>query len=209
MKRVLKIAICAMLCLAAIAFTACAPQDGSENSSAQPPAVSGDPQSQVLIVYFSWSSAGNTERMADYIAGQTGAYVVEIVPEIPYSGSYNDVAYGRAQEEAETNARPAVSQETYDQIDISRYDTVLVGFPIWWHTAPMIIGTFLEHYEWTAGTDIYPFFQGASNSNESYYENSMTFVRTSASGATVHEGLYASPSNTSAIDAWLEENGLV
>ena len=164
--------------------------------------------SEILIVYFSWSTSGNTERMANYIAEKTGGDIVEIIPLVPYTGSYNDVAYGRAQEEAETNARPEISGETYAQIDLSDYDTVLIGFPIWWHTAPMIIGTFLEYYDWTAEFDIYPFFQGASNSNSEYYANTMTFIRDCAEGASVHEGLYASQSNTQAIDNYLSENGL-
>ena len=134
---------------------------------------------------------------------------MEIVPEEPYEGSYSDVAYGRAQTEAETNARPAVSQATYDLIDMENYDTVLIGFPIWWHTAPMVIGTFLEHYDWTAQDNIYPFFQGASNSNQDYYDNSMSFVRTCAEGATVHEGLYCDEGATQTIDEYLTANGLV
>lgn len=40
-----------------------------------------------------------------------------------------------------------MAQYPYDLIDMERYDTVLIGFPIWWHTAPMVIGTFLEHYK--------------------------------------------------------------
>lgn len=131
---------------------------GDDGGTAQQtPHTSGDPASDTLVVYFSWS--GNTQEMAEYIAAQTDAYLVEIVPQQPYEGSYNDVAYGRAQEEAQNNARPAVSQATYDLIDMQDYDTVLIGFPIWWHTAPMVIGTFLEHYEWTAQDNIYPFFQ--------------------------------------------------
>lgn len=210
MKKRFSARICALLILlASFSCAACsnAPAGGADQSLT--PATAGDPSSSVLVVYFSWSSEGNTEQMANYIAGQTGAYVVEIIPEDPYDGSYNDVAYGRAQEEAEANARPAVSQETYDLINMDDYDTVLIGFPIWWHTAPMIIGTFLEHYDWTANDNIYPFFQGASNSNQEYYNNSMSFVRSSAEGATVHDGLYAAESNTSAIDAYLSENGLL
>lgn len=136
---------------------------GDDTTEAQPPHTAGDPDSDTLVAYFSWS--GNTQEMADYIAEQTGGYLVEIVPEEPYVGSYNDVAYGRAQEEAEQNARPAVSQATYDLIDLQKYDTVLVGYPIWWHTAPMVIGTFLEHYDWT-NKDIYPFSQSASMDEE-------------------------------------------
>lgn len=161
----------------------------------------------ILIVYFSWS--GNTVTMANNVAKITGGDIVEIEAAVPYSGSYNDVAYGRAQEEAEANARPEVAQATYDKIEMSKYDTVFVGFPIWWHTAPMIIGTFLEHYTWTAEIDIYPFFQGASNSTQSYYDNSMAFVRDSANGATVHDGLYAAASNTSALETYLRNNGFM
>ena len=187
-------------------------ENGDNNGSGseagpQTPATSGDPASDTLVVYFSWS--GNTQEMANYIAVQTGAYLVEIVPEEPYEGSYSDVAYGRAQTEAETNARPAVSQATYDLIDMENYDTVLIGFPIWWHTAPMVIGTFLEHYGWTAQDNIYPYFQGASNSNQDYYDNSMSFVRTCAEGATVHEGLYCDEGATQTIDEYLTANGLV
>lgn len=82
---------------------------GDDTTEAQPPHTAGDPDSDTLVVYFSWSSSQNTEHMAEYIAEATGGYLVEIVPEEPYVGSYNDVAYGRAQEEAEQNARAARS----------------------------------------------------------------------------------------------------
>ena len=182
---------------------------GDDTTEAQPPHTAGDPDNDTLVVYFSWSSSQNTEHMAEYIAEATGGYLVEIVPEEPYVGSYNDVAYGRAQEEAEQNARPAVSQATYDLIDLQKYYTVLVGYPIWWHTAPMVVGTFLEHYDWTVDDNIYPFFQGASNSNHEYYDNSMSFVRGCASGATVHDGLYCDEGATQTIDEYLAENGLL
>ena len=69
---------------------------GDDTTEAQPPHTAGDPDSDTLVVYFSWSSSLNTEHMAEYIAEATGGYLVEIVPEEPYVGSYNDVAYGRA-----------------------------------------------------------------------------------------------------------------
>lgn len=206
MKKFLTAMLCALLGVCTVfAFAACGSPGGGAGD-ADTPFTEGDPSGDTLVVYFSWS--GNTQEMAEYIAEQTGGYLVEIVPEVPYDGSYNDVAYGRAQEEAETNARPAVSRATYDLIDMENYDTVLIGFPIWWHTAPMIIGTFLEHYEWTAEDDIYPFFQGASNSNREYYDNSMSFVRGSAEGASVREGLYCDEGATQTIDEYLSSNGL-
>ena len=182
-------------------------EQGNDPTEPQVPHTAGDPESDTLIVYFSWSSSQNTERMAEYIAEQTGGYLVEIVPEEPYEGSYNDVAYGRAQEEAEQNARPAVSQQTYNLIDLEKYDSVLVGYPIWWHTAPMVVGTFLEHYDWT-GKDIYPFSQSASM-DEGQFAESVQFVTDCADHATVHDGLFVRPSSTQAIDEYLTENGLV
>lgn len=216
MKKFLVALLSFILGTAMLVFAACADNppggndpgggqtdSGNEGGTAdpQPPVTSGDPASDTLVVYFSWS--GNTQEMANYIAEQTGAYLVEIVPEEPYEGSYNDVAYGRAQEEAETNARPAVSQATYDLIDMENYDTVLVGYPIWWHTAPMVVGTFLEHYDWT-GKDIYPFSQSASMST-SQFDESMQFVRGCAQNANVHDGLFVRPSDTDAIDGYLSE----
>ena len=216
MRKILTVLLSLILGTAMLVFAACADNppggngpgggqtdSGNEGGTAEPrpPATSGDPASDTLVVYFSWS--GNTQEMANYIAEQTGAYLVEIVPEEPYEGSYNDVAYGRAQEEAETNARPAVSQATYDLIDMENYDTVLVGYPIWWHTAPMVVGTFLEHYDWT-GKDIYPFSQSASMST-SQFDESMQFVRGCAQNANVHDGLFVRPSDTDAIDGYLSE----
>lgn len=207
MKKLLAVLLSIFLCMGITAgFAACAGGTNGGAGESQTPHTAGDPASDTLVVYFSWS--GNTQQMAEYIAEQTGAYLVEIVPEQPYEGSYNDVAYGRAQEEAEQNARPAVSQQTYELIDMENYDTVLIGFPIWWHTAPMVIGTFLEHYDWEAEDNIYPFFQGSSNSNQEYYDNSMRFVRGSAAGATVHDGLYCDEAATQTIDEYLAANGL-
>lgn len=73
----------------------------------------------------------------------------------------------------------------------------------------MIIGTFLNSYTWTSETNIYPFFQGADNSNTEYYNNSMDFIMDNAPGPTVHEGLYISHSNRTVIDSYLKENGFI
>lgn len=179
--------------------------DVPDNSGGETPGSAED--KSVLVVYFSWSSSGNTERMANYIAGQTDATLWEITPVTPYPTEYTPTTEV-AREEKENNARPAINNPlTQAQIDV--YDAVFVGFPIWWHTAPMIIGTFLESDEWSSDADIYPFFQGASNSNSSYYAETMEFINSCARGATVHDGLYASQSNTAAINSYLRANGFI
>ncbi|HIS47708.1 MAG TPA: flavodoxin [Candidatus Scybalocola faecigallinarum] len=160
----------------------------------------GTSGSNVLVAYFSWS--GNTQEMAFYIAQQTGADLYEIVPETPYPEDYNecgDVALA----ERDNNERPAIAGLP-DSLD--QYDTIIIGYPIWWHTAPMIIGTFLESYDLT-GKDVYPFTQSASMNTEQF-DNSIDFVRESAGSGQVHDGLFARPSDTETIDAYLSDNGL-
>ena len=156
---------------------------------------------KTLVVYFSWS--GNTEEMASYIAEQTDGDLLEIEPKVAYPTDYNETG-DIAKVERDENTRPEIANLP---ASIDEYDTILVGYPIWWHTAPMIIGTFLENYDLT-GKEVYPFTQSASMDTEQFNQ-SIEFVREVSEGATVHDGLFARPSDTGAIDAYLSENGLV
>lgn len=158
---------------------------------------------KTLIVYFSWSTSGNTEKMATYIQEQIGGDLLELEPLIPYPTDYEECG-DVALVERDENARPEIANLPDS---ISEYDTVFVGYPIWWHTAPMIIGTFLENYD-LSGVEVYPFTQSASMDTEQF-ENSMGFVRESAVGANVHDGLFTEASDTEGILAYLTENGFV
>ena len=158
-------------------------------------------EGKILIAYFSWSN--NTERMAEFIQSQTGGDLYEIVPVTPYPTEYTPTTEV-AREERDKNARPAIKDLPES---IAEYDRILIGYPIWWHTAPMIIGTFLEEYD-LSGVDIYPFTQSASMNTEQFNQ-SMEFVRECAPGAVVHDGLFTRATNTNAITAYLTENGLV
>ena len=156
---------------------------------------------KTLVVYFSWS--GNTEEMASYIAEQVGGDLLEIQPKTAYPTDQNECG-NIAKVERDENARPEIANLP---ASMDEYDTIMVGYPIWWHTAPMIIGTFLENYDLT-GKEIYPFTQSASMDTEQF-DNSIEFVRQVSKGAEVHDGMFARPSNTGAIDAYLSENGLI
>ena len=156
---------------------------------------------KTLVVYFSWS--GNTEEMASYIAEQTDGDLLEIEPKVAYPTDYNETG-DIAKVERDENTRPEIANLP---ASIDEYTTILVGYPIWWHTAPMIIGTFLENYDLT-GKEVYPFTQSASMDTEQFNQ-SIEFVREVSEGATVHDGMFARPSDTSAIDTYLSENGLV
>lgn len=156
---------------------------------------------KTLVVYFSWS--GNTENMAADIAQQTGADLLKLEPADPYPEDYSATG-DRAKIEVDTNARPEIANLPES---ISEYDTILVGYPIWWHTAPMLIGTFLENYD-LSGVDVYPFTQSASM-DEGQFAQSMDFIRISAANATVHDGLFCRPSDAGSIRDYLQQNGLV
>ena len=176
-------------------------------SSSRPVQSSSAPSSQptpetekTLVVYFTWSS--NTKQMANTIVDLTGADVFELVPVTPYPEAYTPCTEV-ALEERDSNARPAIKNLP---ASVSQYDNIIIGYPIWWHTAPMIIGTFLEHYD-LSGIDVYPFTQSASMNTEQF-NNSMGFVRGCAKNATVHDGLFTRYSNTSAIESYLRQNGL-
>lgn len=156
---------------------------------------------KVLIAYFSWS--GNTKDMADAIQKSTDGTVYEIISLNGYPEEYKKCTEVALQERDE-NARPEI-KDLPDSLD--EYDSIFIGYPIWWHTAPMIIGTFLENYDLT-GKNIYPFTQSASM-DEEQFKNSMDFVRECAKGASVHDGLFARPSDKDTITSYLQENGFI
>lgn len=175
----------------------------SENPAqeASAPVSESEQKGKTLVVYFSWSDSKNTEKMAELIQQQTGGDLLKLEPLTPYPANYNECTE-TAKAERDQNARPQIANLPDS---LSEYDTVFVGYPIWWHTAPMIIGTFLEQYD-LFGIELFPFVQSASMDSE-HFENSMEFVRETASGASVHDGLFADSSDSEAILAYLSENG--
>lgn len=186
-------------------------QTGNEQSGGENSEDNKDGESKILIVYFT-AESGNTERLANYIHEKVSGDIVKIEAANPYTArelNYS-IKNNRPEVEKAENARPEIAQSTYNAIDISKYDTVFIGYPIWWWTAPMIVGTFLEHYDLT-GYDIYPFSQSASM-NTTQFDTSMDFVRGSATKngtPTVHDGLFARATSTATIDAYLSNNGFI
>ena len=105
-----------------------------------------------LVVYF--SVYGTAKIVAEEIAKQTGADIVEIEPVIPYDSNrehYNALAR-IAKKEHDEDQRPAIK----NKIDIDSYDTIYIGYPMWWYTFPMIIYTFFDKYDFS-GKTIIPF----------------------------------------------------
>lgn len=123
------------------------------------PAFAEEAPAHVLVVYFSHAGEnynvgvieeGNTAKMGKIIAEQMSADIFELVPVIPYSNVYDEVL-DQATKEQRTNARPEYEGEIENW---EQYDTVFIGFPIWWGNIPNIIYTFMDSYDFTGKTVI-------------------------------------------------------
>lgn len=110
--------------------------------------------SRKLVAYF--SASGVTAKIAESLSEAIGADLYEIEPEVPYTKAdlnWMDKQSRSTLEMSDPASRPAI-KGVRDNMD--EYDTVFVGFPIWWYVAPTIVNTFLESYDLT-GKTIIPF----------------------------------------------------
>ena len=103
--------------------------------------------SKTLVAYF--SASGVTEKAAQNLAKAAGADLYQIRPAVPYTGADLNWMDKKSRSSVEMNdksSRPAIADK---DAHIEQYDTIFLGFPIWWYVAPTIINTFLESYDWT------------------------------------------------------------
>lgn len=106
--------------------------------------------SQILVAYF--SATGTTRRAAERLAEALGADSYEIVPASPYTAAdlrWTDKQSRSSKEAGDEAARPALADK---KADIAGHTVIFLGFPIWWYTAPKIIRTFLESYDFSGKT---------------------------------------------------------
>ncbi|NCE65136.1 flavodoxin [Pseudoflavonifractor sp. 524-17] len=106
--------------------------------------------SKRLVAYF--SASGVTARTARELADAVNADLYEIKPSVAYTPAdldWNDKKSRSTVEMTDPSSRPALAD--HDAM-ISQYDTILLGFPVWWYTAPSILRTFLESYDFTGKT---------------------------------------------------------
>ena len=109
---------------------------------------------KTLVAYF--SASGVTERAAKEIAGAVDADLYEILPAQPYTDADLDWTDKKSRSTAEMND-PACRPEIAGTVEnMEQYDTVFVGFPIWWYVEPRIVDTFLERYDFS-GKTVIPF----------------------------------------------------
>lgn len=158
-----------------------------------------DAGEKILIAYF--SKTGTTEAAAREIQAVTGGDLFEITVSNPYPSSYQSTV-DRARNELDSNARPELSSRVEN---MDEYDVILLGYPIWWHTAPMAIDTFLESYD-LSGKIVLSF---ATSAGSSVSESMADIQRIGAErGASVGTGITANSLSQSVIEAWFSENGI-
>ena len=156
---------------------------------------------KILVAYF--SATNNTENVARHIAATLNADLYEITPETPYTSAdlnYNNANSRTSIEMNDPDSRPAIGSDSV--ANMADYDTVFIGYPIWWGQAPRIISTFMETYDFN-GKTIVPFCTSGSSSIGS----SATGLHSLADGAVWLDGrCFSGSTSQSEVAAWV--NGL-
>ena len=151
-----------------------------------------------LVAFF--SASGITKRVAEMVAEAANCDLYEITPKELYTKedlNWMDKKSRSSVEMSDKKIRPEIGGA---EIDVSAYDEILLGFPIWWYVAPTIINTFLEKYDFT-GKKIVLF----ATSGGSGFGNTVRELQPSAPGATIVEGKLLNRMSKQEISNWVKE----
>lgn len=153
---------------------------------------------KTLVAYF--SASGVTANVAKLLAEAVGADLFEIKPAVPYTNAdlnWMDKKSRSTVEMQDKSSRPAIAAPCSNLAD---YDTIFVGFPIWWYVAPTIINTFLESGDFS-GKKIVLF----ATSGGSGFGKTVANLKDSASGATIVEGkLLNGTQSVAGLKSWVD-----
>ncbi len=161
---------------------------GSDNSTSETPSNTNsdeqpvEPQpadtgKKMLVAYF--SATGTTKALAEYAADAVNGDLYEIVPQEPYTSvdlDYGDANSRSTKEMDDPSCRPAINGSVSD---MSQYDIVFIGYPIWWGEAPRIVSTFMESYDFS-GKTIVPFCTSGGSGMGSSARNLHSLTSSSA-----------------------------
>lgn len=132
---------------------------------------------KAIVIYYSYG--GNTRRIAGEIGQTLGAELAEIQTIQPYTGSYDDVV-DQGQREVSSGFLPELRPVA---VDLSRYDTVILGSPVWWYTFAPAMRSFLHSAD-LSGKTVYPFA-----TNGGWLGHTMQDFARACPGAKVRPGL--------------------
>lgn len=150
-----------------------------------------------LVAYF--SASGVTRKVAETVAEAAGCDLYEIEPKVPYTKAdlnWMDKKSRSSVEMSDKKIRPELAD---NDIDISPYDEIIIGFPIWWYVAPTIINSFLEKYDFS-GKKIVLF----ATSGGSGFRNTVSELQPSAPGAQIVEGKLLNRATKQDISNWVK-----
>lgn len=153
---------------------------------------------KTLVAYF--SASGQTANLAKTLAGVTGGDLFEIAPETAYTAADLDWMDKKSRstiEMKDPKSRPAIAGKV---ADMAQYDTVFVGFPIWWYQAPRIIETFLESYDFS-GKTVIPF---ATSGGSGMGKTNEKLAPSCPGAKLLHGKVFNSYSSKADFSAWVE-----
>ena len=152
---------------------------------------------KTLVAYF--SASGVTKKTAEKLAAAAKADIYEIKPAVPYTKADLNWMDKKSRSSVEMENKSFRPEIVKDDLDLSQYDTILVGFPIWWYVAPTIINTFLESYDFS-GKKIVLF----ATSGGSGFGNTVKELKPSAPEAEIVEGKLLNRATDKDIDALIK-----
>lgn len=154
--------------------------------------------SKTLVVYF--SASGTTAAAAKTLAEAAGAGLYEIKPQVPYTRADLDWTNKRSRSSVEMNDRSFRPPLADRDAPVKDCETIFLGFPIWWYTAPTIVNTFLESYDFTGKTIILFATSGGSGLGRSAAD-----LGASAPGAVIRDGKLLNGRQTrESLAAWVK-----
>lgn len=155
-----------------------------------------------LVAYF--SASGVTAKVAETLADALGADIYEIAPKVPYTAADLDWRNKNSRSSVEMQDESSRPEIEGKRDNMKEYDTIFVGFPIWWYIAPTIINTFLESYDLTGKTVVLFATSGGSGMGKTNEK-----LQPSCSGAKLLEGkVFKSCVGKDELSAWVKSLSL-
>ncbi len=206
MKRVLSIMLAMLFVLS---FAACEKKQESDDVK---PAdntpgeteheIGQEEKNDVLVVFF--SATGTTKGVAEKIAAITGGDLYEIKPAVPYTAddlNYHDTNSRTSNEQNDKSFRTEIGSE---EIDLSGYKTVYLGFPIWWGEEPRIMDSFVESHSFD-GITVIPFCTSASSG---IGKSGLNMEALAKSGTWLEGKRFSGSVSESDLKSWIEGLGI-
>ena len=181
--------ILTLIAVMTLSFAACAQNKGEKSMQTE---------NKPLVIYF--SATGTTAKAARTIAEVTGGTLYEIVPQQTYTVDdldWNDKQSRSSVEMNNPQARPALKDT---KLDVTTYDVIFIGYPIWWDQAPRIINTFIESHD-LKGKTLVPF----ATSGGSGISNSVKELRKAYPNLEWQDGKLLNRASRNTIQNWIND----